>query len=174
MTREDGQKTAQSGPTSLLGADTRVLLHQLTARILPHLPRLHIFSLEGQKGLEEGPNGPDDQGDSRWLSQLARKRRDHHPTDGASGPSASYLSVSLIEPRAFIFAKCSRRPRQGSGEWPPAAGAGRREFMWHPVSSPFRPACARNGRLDLMGASGRAREWEPRRHEGIQLEHEAP
>lgn len=170
---EDGQKTAQSGPTtqacSVLTVPWSYTVHSSTSSLQESCLACTSFPLGG---LEEGPNGPDDQADSRWLPPETTTTR----AQRMDLPARPHL-ISLLEPselRAIIFAKCSRRPGQGSGEWPPAACSWGWKTRIHVASrvEPVPPGVCVQGTDDnWRGAGGRGNGSN---REGIQLELEAP
>lgn len=151
---EDGQKTAQSGPTtqacSVLTVPWSYTVHSSTSSLQESCLACTSFPLGG---LEEGPNGPDDQADSRWLSPETTTTKARR----MDLPARPHL-ISLMEPselRAIIFAKCSRRPRQGSGEWPPAACSWGWKTRIHVASrvEPVPPGVCVQGTDDKTGGA---------------------
>lgn len=163
---EDGQKTAQSGPTtqacSVLTVPWSYTVHSSTSSLQESCLACTSFPLGG---LEEGPNGPDDQADSRWLSPETTTTKARRMDLPARPHLISLLSPVSSGPLSLQSAAAAQGKARVNGRLPPAAGAGRREFMWHPVSSPFRPACVCKERTTKLEGSGRAREWkQPRRH----------
>lgn len=129
-------------------------LHSSTSSLQESCLACTSFPLEGWKRV---PTVPDDQADSRWLSQettTAKTRRTELPGRPhlISHGAAHYL--------------CKVQPPKGSK----ARVNGRLQLvledenslMWHPVSSPFRPATD-----DKTGGEreGAGMEWkQPRRH----------
>lgn len=73
--------------------------------------------------------------------------------------SLSWSPVSS-GPLSLQSAAAAQGKARVNGRLPPAAGAGRREFMWHPVSSPFRPACVCKERTTKLEGSGRGAGME--------------